>query len=289
MQKRSHSLFNDIFAAFLAWAILKGLQVLFTSVTSLGDLILAFGQEFYTHYDVYSIIISISAPILLRFIQHARLLHRNGRNAEAIGLFYCNMHADESSREQSNQLLRNKGMESTDIIIVGATGYNTFVAKDSPLHDSVRSCKGTVRVILAYPFSEGVARRAEQLNTTPDAYREEIHKTLAYLRDQHFAAACIRIKMYQEAPFWKALFVSDCVWVQQYPPDQHVADAPCFAYFKQMDGNGLYMHHYRRWVRMWNSRRMGAVDLDEGTVSFRYQRADPITLPLWTAPAGPAD
>jgi hypothetical protein len=95
--------------------------------------------------------------------------------------------------------------------------------------------------------------------------------------------------MYQEAPFWKAIFVSDCVWVQQYPPDDHVADAPCFAYSKQPDGSGLFMHHYRRWVRMWNSKRMGTVDLEAGTVSFNYQRADPTTLPLWEQPQNQKD
>ena len=290
MHKRISSRWHDILAALFAWGILKGFQALFTSVEPVATFLKATGEEFANHYDIYSVAISIMAPILLRLLQRARMIYRQGKNAEAIGLFYCNMQADQDSRGKSRQLLMDKGAASTDIAIVGATGLNTFAEENSPLYKAVQHCQGTVKIILAYPFGDGVTRRANQLrDMSLGKYRKEIHDALRYLRDGRFAAASIQIKMYQEAPFWKAIFVSDCVWVQQYPPDDHVADAPCFAYSKQPDGSGLFMHHYRRWVRMWNSKRLGTVDLEAGTVSFNYQRADPTTLPLWEPPPDQED
>jgi len=104
-------------------------------------------------------------------------------------------------------------------MIIGSTGFRTFVDPKGDLHQVVQNCR-KARIMLLNPFSEGARARAKSimdLHITPETFQEQIRKSIAFLKGLKDVNKEVKLKLYQDAPLLKLAILDDHIWIQPLP------------------------------------------------------------------------
>lgn len=157
----------------------------------------------------------------------------------------------------------------TELLILGATGWNTFADDNAPLHSTLDSFTGNLRILLVAPGSEAAEIRANEIAIGPTGaidhsmrrrilaeFEDEITKTIAYckrLADKpSVSLRSIEVRGYVEKPIWKLVFANKYVWVQHYRAGVHVAETPGYLFSRPHPYLSSFFQAYltvfqRRW------------------------------------------
>ena len=137
-----------------------------------------------------------------------------------------------------------------DIMIIGSTGFRTFVDPRGDLHTAIEHCR-TAKIMLLDPESPGAFARARTIGDpeiTPDRLRTQVQLTIAYLRTFPAAHHRFRLKLYPEPPLWKLVILGDYAWVRHYHPTLDVRLLPEYVFAHRQDVEGLYAAFYQYFV-----------------------------------------
>lgn len=207
----------------------------------------------------YRILIDIiNTVIFFILIKLITILYRHckkGSAADAAGLFFCSSNGNKRQMEKSDSYLYITSQKSKILYISGATGWETFGSDHAPLHKAIHTAK-EVKILLFNPSSPDLPKRALDVGIDSIAYRQEIIDSISFLKTAHLKNKKIEVKFYNNYPFWKYIFLDECAWVWQYPPDAHVNTSPCYAFKKAAKGNiGMYEHMLAQFNKRWSSHR----------------------------------
>ena len=175
------------------------------------------------------------------------------------------------SRRRERALIRQLPAPR-DAFVLTLTGYDTFVADDSLLRGAIGKAY-EIRVMLVNPVGKALRERADSLppEITVLTLHTEIEATIGYLSGLRKFGKMVKLKFYDEEPFWKLIVLGDYVWVQHCHSGFAVTEQPEFVFALQHrePRHGLFVPFYMVFLNQWNDARHPEYDFDTNELVYR--------------------
>ena len=175
------------------------------------------------------------------------------------------------SRRRERALIRQLPAPR-DAFVLTLTGYDTFVADDSLLRGVIGKAY-EIRVMLVNPVGKALRERAESLppEITVLTLHTEIEAAIGYLSALRKFGKMVKLKFYDEEPFWKLIVLGDYVWVQHCHSGFAVKQQPEFVFALQQrePRHGLFVPFYMVFLNQWNDPRHPEYDFDTNELVYR--------------------
>jgi len=159
-----------------------------------------------------------------------------------------------------------------DAFILTLTGYETLVSKGSRLRPLIDKAY-EIRVMLVNPVGEGLRQRADSLpsDVTVLTLHTEIEATIGALSKLRKYGKKVKLKFYDEEPFWKLVVLGDYIWVQHCHSGFVVREQPeyVFALHHAEPRHGLFVPFYMIFLNYWNDTRHPEYDFDTNELVYR--------------------
>lgn len=223
---------------------------------------------------VFLVAIEIAAAVLLvLFFNHVTASWRErslSRMAKSAGLALVARSQGFFARKKIKELKERNGF-GRDIMLIGSTGYRTFVEPEGDLHRVLRRCRGA-KIMLLDPLKEGAISRAKSIpdpDISPESLREQIIRSIDFLKELKGAQKNIRLKLYQDMPLLKLAILGDVLCMRHYHTGLHVDDMPEYVFKHDHDPGGLYSPFYQYFISRWSDPDIPEYDLDTDELVYR--------------------
>ena len=168
---------------------------------------------------------------------------------------------------------RTKEVHATarDIMVMGATGFRTFVEEKSDLHSVLKNCR-SARIMLLNPYGEEAGPGAKGNHGPGIAtgeFGERVGRSIDFIKRIRAGQKDIRLKLYDEVPFLKLTISSDYVWVKHYHPGLDAGLMPEYVFRYNQDPGSLYVPFYQYFLKKWNDRGIPEYDLETDELVYR--------------------
>jgi len=157
-----------------------------------------------------------------------------------------------------------------NIMLIGSTGFRTFADPEGDLHQVLKNCR-EAKIMLLDPLKDGVVARAKSLadpDITPESLREQIIRSIDFLKELKSLQKNIRLKLYREVPLVKLAILGDRLCLQHYPTGLNVVDMPEYMFRHDRNG-GLFDLFYQYFVSRWFDPDVPEYDLDTDELVYR--------------------
>jgi hypothetical protein len=144
------------------------------SVNSIAEKV---GKHIWAIEITCGIIIMIFLELIIYIVKTYKLV----KVAKGSGIFIYNPNSTLARIKANNDYLKEKGEECSHIHYLGATGWNTFGKKGSPLYYALEKCE-SAEIILLDPNSKDAKERAKNINMDIALYQDEIRSSIARLK-----------------------------------------------------------------------------------------------------------
>lgn len=160
-----------------------------------------------------------------------------------------------------------------EALFLSVTGFHTFASKDAPFHELANRAYET-RVMLLNPFSDGARERIRSLpdpDRAQQLYFEEIGASIAHLRSLSRPGRLVRLKLYEQAPFWSIVVAGDQAWVRYCHDGYPMKSQPdyVFALRKDKPTQGLFPPFCMYALRQWNDPALAEYDFASDELVWR--------------------
>jgi hypothetical protein len=242
-------------------------------VSVLAGKFLAF-WAFVENEKIFLVSIEITVAVLLvLFFNHMTKYWRKrdlSRMAKSAGLALVANSRGFFARKKIKELKERSGF-GRDIMLLGSTGYRTFVDTDGDLHRVLQKCRGA-KIMLLDPLREGAIARAKSIpdpDISPEIFREQIIRSIDFLKGLKGAQKNIRLKLYQDMPLLKLAILGDTLCVRHYHTGLHADDMPEYVFRHDSDPGGLYNPFYQYFFNRWSDPDIPEYDLDTDELVYR--------------------
>lgn len=167
--------------------------------------------------------------------------------------------------------LKEKEGFSKDIMLIGSTGFSTFVDPSGDLHKVIKSCR-EAKIMLLNPFGEGAYIRAKSISdpsVTPESFKNQIMNSIGFLKCLKEAQKNISLKLYQEAPLLKLAILGDYISMKFYHAGLSVNEMPEYIFKHSHDNSSLYGTFYQLFLSKWRDSNIPEYDFDTGDLIYR--------------------
>jgi hypothetical protein len=126
--------------------------------------------------------------------------------------------------------------------------------------------------MLLDPSKEGAITRAQSIpdpEVTPEVIREQIKKSIVFLKGLRVAQKQVRLKLYPELPLLKLAILGDYAFLQHYHTGVSVRQMPEYAFQNESKHGGLYIPLYRYFLARWQDANVPEYDLDTDELVYR--------------------
>ncbi|HEY7677683.1 MAG TPA: hypothetical protein VIG69_11455, partial [Candidatus Methylomirabilis sp.] len=192
------------------------------------------------------------------------------RMARQAGMVFGSRNRELWGRRAQRRLMEAHGI-ARSVMLLGSTGYRTFVDPQGEMHGILSRCRDA-KIMLLNPYSEGARARAKSIvdpEVTPERLREQIQKSIAFLRELKAAQKAIRLKLYADPPHLKLIILGDHLWMQHYHPGIDVRNMPIYAFTHRQDPGSLYAPLYEHFARRWGDPEIPEYDLETDEIVYR--------------------
>ncbi|HUX91861.1 MAG TPA: hypothetical protein VMV48_14340 [Gallionellaceae bacterium] len=221
--------------------------------------------------------ISFATALVLLF--NISMIAWDGRRSMRLIKIASLVHAREGRGWMSRwkqRIMRKKIASVRDVYIMSISGYDTFSSENNDLQKTL-DLAYEIRVLLANPYGKGIACRAQSMED-PAAklqdYRQKTEKSIAYLSKLAAAGKKVKLKFYDEPPFWKLVVTGDYVWVQYCNNGHEGNNQPEYVFGLQHDTpqRGFFEPFYKHFLDQWNDTRQPLFNFE--TSELIYRNAD---------------
>jgi len=174
-------------------------------------------------------------------------------------------------RQKLSKSLKTKQGMARDIMLMGSTGYRTFVQPKTDLHETLKNCR-EAQIILLDPSSEGARIRSKSIphpDVTIDRFREQIQMSIDFLKGLNEVHRNLRLKLYSDVPFLKLTVLGDYMWVQHYHSGVDVESMPEYVFKHNGKTSGFYEFFYQYFLNRWNDPAIPEYDFETGELIYR--------------------
>jgi hypothetical protein len=215
----------------------------------------------------------IAAAIFLilavNFAVKSRKINALARMAKTAGMAAVAPARSFLEKRQIKKLKESHG-HGRSIMLMGSTGFTTFSDPAGDLHQVLRDCR-EAKIMLLDPLKEGVTARAKSLagpDVTPENLREQLIRSIDFLKELKAQQKKIRLKLYPEAPHLKLAILGDYLFLQHYCLGKYVKEMPEYV-FKHDTKGGLFNLFYQVFIDRWLDASMPEYDLDTDELIYR--------------------
>lgn len=221
---------------------------------------------------IVAVELAIAAALIL-FLHDLRRSwkeRRLSKTARAAGLFLMNPAKGLIARWGAARMKREQG-RAREIMIIGSTGYRSFVDPAGDLHEAVRNCR-EARIMLLDPRGEGARTRALSLpapEITPEHFRRQIRASIDFLKGLRSLQKKVRLKLYPDTPLLKLAILGDFLWVRHYHPGLDVGTLPEFLFRHSTRPGGFYDPLHQYFLSRWQDPRIPEYDLETDELVYQ--------------------
>lgn len=173
--------------------------------------------------------------------------------------------------------MKEKHGMGRSVMLISSTGYRTFTDPTADLHEVLRNCRDA-KIMLLDPLKDGVAARAKSLGdpaVTPERFRDQIIRSIDFLKGLKACQKNIRLKLYQEAPLVKLGVLGDYLWLKHYPTGLNVRKMPEYVFKHDRDAS-LFNLFYQYFVGRWLDPNVPEYDLDTDELIYRNKTGNEV-------------
>ncbi|HSB03853.1 MAG TPA: hypothetical protein VLK23_01570 [Thermodesulfobacteriota bacterium] len=174
------------------------------------------------------------------------------------------------SRRRTKKLKEKQGF-AKDVLVIGSTGFRTFVDPKGDLHHVMQNCR-MAKIMLLNPFREGARVRAQSIldpHVTPETFQEQIKRSIAFLKGLKAVKKEVKLKLYQDAPLLKLAILDDYIWIQHYHAGLDIQRMPEYVFKHDQNLSSLYIPFYQYFMTRWNDPNVPEYDLEADMLIYR--------------------
>ena len=167
--------------------------------------------------------------------------------------------------------LKEKHGLARNVMLIGSTGFTTFVDPAGDLHQVIQKCRGA-KIMLLDPSGEGASSRARSIQSpdiTPESFREQIAGSIAFLKGLKELQMDIRVKLYQDVPLLKLAILGDYIFLRHYHHGVDVQQLPEFVFRHQSNPGCLYNPFYQYFLDRWHDPALPEYELETDELIYR--------------------
>lgn len=213
------------------------------------------------------------AILLIIFLHYIRRGWKNrslSQMAQRAGFVHV---TDNRWRLDRRRIRRLKEIEGSarDIMVMGSTGYRTFVDQAGDLHSVMLQCR-SAKIMLLDPTKKGASMRAKSIDSTDitqERFKEEIIKSIYFLKGLKTMQKKIRLKIYPDTPFIKLTIFGDYICMRYYHTGLDVGDMPEYTFKYNQNPGDLYIPFYHYFLEKWHDPDIPEYDLDTDELIYR--------------------
>lgn len=216
------------------------------------------------------IVLAITLVLFFNYVGRSRKDRKFSKLAQRAGLVFISSFKGFLARKKSKKLKESKGM-ARDIMVIGSTGFRTFVEEKGDLHTVIKNCQ-EAKIMLLNPYGEGASIRAKGIldpEITLAHFREQIRKSIDFLKGLKAIQKNVRLKLYDEVPFLKILVSGDYIWIKHYHAGFDVQRMPEYVLGYNQNPGSLYVPFYQYFLKWWYDNRIPEYDLESDELIYR--------------------
>lgn len=226
------------------------------------------------HEKLYLVATEITAALIL--IVCVNYVHRSfretvhARMATGAGLKFFFPWRELSDQRRIRQLKDQQGTGRT-IMVIGSTGYGTFVDPEGDLHAVLEKCLGA-QILLVNPFGRDATNRIHAIlhhEFTLEKFRKEVTDSIVLLKRLRASGKAIKLKLYSDPPLVKLAILGDFLWLKHYHTDLDVQTMPEYVFQHNLKDHGLYNLFYQYFLQRWEDIRIPEYDLATDELVYR--------------------
>ena len=208
--------------------------------------------------------------ILFNFIVKNMKSRKLSRLAAEAGLYALSRASGFIEHARTRKLKEKHGV-AKNVMLIGSTGFTTFVDPAGDLHQVIQKCRGA-KIMLLDPSSEGAYSRAKSIQSpdiTMESFREQIAKSIEFLKRLKEVRKDIRLKLYQDVPLLKLAILGDYVFLRHYHQGVDVQKLPEFVFRHQRNPGCLYNPFYQYFLDRWHDPALPEYELETDELIYR--------------------
>jgi hypothetical protein len=230
---------------------------------------------FIENEKVFLVAIEILTAVMLilffNLVKRAWNDRRLARMAKSAGLVQATPFRGTFIYKRRVKHMKKKLGFAREIMIIGSTGYRSFAEPEGELHEAVQNCR-EAKIMLLDPLKHGAIARARSIpdpEITPEVIREQIIKSIDFLKSLRAAQKTVRLKLYPDMPLLKMAILGDYAFIRHYHTGLNVRHMPEFAFKNEQNHGGLYLPMYRYFLSRWQDPHIPEYDLDADELVYR--------------------
>lgn len=221
-------------------------------------------------------LITVEILVAVLLIAGFRYVHRSLRDrtlaaaAAGAGLVSYFPRRTKTAQRGIKRLKEEQGTART-IMVIGSSGYSTFVDQVGDLSSVLDKCLGA-NILLVNPYSQDASARIEAMNHPEHSltdFREEVRQSIALLKRLKAMGKAVRLKLYADPPLVKMVILGDYLWLQHYHADLDVQTLPEYVLRRNRQDHGLYTLYTHYFQQRWESAEIPEYDLDTDDLVYR--------------------
>ena len=237
-------------------------------------------KSFVTHWShmendkIYLIAAEVmAAVVLIAFLSYVHMSFRDRSLANiATGVGLVSFFPWRSLRAQDRIRALKEGQGTGRIVLlIGSTGYGTFVDRQGDLHTVLEKCLGA-HILLVNPYSEEATDRicaTRHPHFPLEKFRAEVKESIALLKRLKAAGKAVRLKLYSDPPLVKLAILGDFMWLKHYHTDQDVQTMPEYVFQHTLNDHGLYTLFHQYFLQRWDNLQIPEYDFETGELVYR--------------------
>jgi hypothetical protein len=221
-------------------------------------------------------LITVEMIVAVFLIAGFRYVHRSLRDrtlaaaAAGAGLVSYFPRRTKTAQRGIKRLKEEQGTART-IMVIGSSGYSTFVDQVGDLSSVLDKCLGA-NILLVNPYSQDASARIEAMNHPEHSladFREEVRQSIVLLKRLKAMGKVVRLKLYADPPLVKMVILGDYLWLQHYHADLDVQTLPEYVLRRNRQDHGLYTLYTHYFQQRWESADIPEYDLDTDELVYR--------------------
>ena len=219
-----------------------------------------------------SIEIAVALFLILAFNYIGRSIgdRQIAKMAAGAGLVQCFSSRGRLTRRRIKKAKAKQGM-ARSVMAIGSTGYRTFVDAEGDLHNVLEDCL-EAKIMLLNPYSEAAQARARAIlhpDVTPLHLREQVERSIEFLKRLKAAHKNVKLKLYSDLPHIKLTILGDHIWMQHYHANLDVRTMPEYVFKHNQDNHSLYTLFYQYFMERWESPEIPEYDLETDELVYQ--------------------
>jgi hypothetical protein len=223
-----------------------------------------------------SALIAVEMTVAVLLILGLSYVHRSLRDrtlaaaASGAGLVSFYPRRAPDAQRRIKRLKEEQGTGRT-IMVIGSSGYSTFVDQVGDLSSVLDKCLGA-HILLVNPSSSEARARIEAIGHpehTLAGFREEVRQSITLLKRLRAMGKAVRLKLYADPPLVKMVILGDYLWLQHYHADLDIQTMPEYVLRHNRKDHGLYTLYAHYFQQRWNDTDIPEYDLDTDELVYR--------------------